>query len=734
MAFDIALDTNNLVNLLGELKTKVDSLQHWEIQQELDDIRNTYSSMLRYMVMDVDDPASSQLLNSLIRRTYSVSDRIKRIERVKKHGGDKYVLALQQVSPFSLSEFLQVMEEYGGQLSSLNEVELRETKRERIGSELMAKHDATLVKLFEWVWTSDVWRKSDYEVAEAILNSAHILDMDKAVFVSGVTLGLLEMFDEKKMMLLLDAYLKSNDEVCQRAIVGLLLVLRKYDSRLPNYPELVSRITIYSDDPHFVKNLFTVLMQLQFSKLTDKITDKMRNDIIPTIIRSKKFNKSNPNISDFGSEFTQNGENPEWYDSKVDSRASAKIREMGELQLEGADVYMGTFSYMKSNSFFNKLPHWFYPFTLDLPDLAGAKSMLEKSSSLFKMMLTSSPLCYSDRYSLCLMLSSAGSMAEQLMNQQLSAELDSEEKASLMEEGLNYTPKPSDISRFYIYDLYRFFKSFPAKIEFDDVFAESDVNFSPMNTSSLHFMKSYRDEMLMLGEFFMRKGFYSDALEIFSELKSEAKDNLDHLWQKIGFCHQRLGDNANALRSYLMAETYDPSSLWTIKHLANVAFDSSHYDIAERCIDSIIESSPDNLKWLNRKVECMFINKRYSESLPLLYKIDFLADKSSQTHNRLALALLLSGDVNKATTMLCDYFDENPDDSTSALLLAFIHVLYSRSSDAFRLLCQVREMKTDITAFHADYWRYANMFFSVGLSSEKARLMYDAVLLLDMRR
>ena len=207
---------------------------------------------------------------------------------------------------------------------------------------------------------------------------------------------------------------------------------------------------------------------------------------------------------------------------------------------------------------------------------------------------------------------------------------------------------------------------------------------------------------------------------------------MDHLWQKIGFCHQRLGDNANALRSYLMAETYDPSSLWTIKHLANVAFDSSHYDIAERCIDSIIESSPDNLKWLNRKVECMFINKRYSESLPLLYKIDFLADKSSQTHNRLALALLLSGDVDKATTMLCDYFDENPDDSTSALLLAFIHVLYSRSSDAFRLLCQVREMKTDITVFHADYWRYANMFFSVGLSSEKARLMYDAVLLLDM--
>ena len=55
MAFDKALDTNNLVNLLGELKTKVDSLQHWEIQQELDDIRNTYSSMLRYMVMDVDD-------------------------------------------------------------------------------------------------------------------------------------------------------------------------------------------------------------------------------------------------------------------------------------------------------------------------------------------------------------------------------------------------------------------------------------------------------------------------------------------------------------------------------------------------------------------------------------------------------------------------------------------------------------------------------------------------------
>lgn len=733
MAFDKALDTDNLVGLLGNLKTRVDTLQDWELLQEMEDIRNTYSTMLRYMVMGVDDPASSQLLNSLVRRTYSVSDRLSRLERVKKHSGNKYVQTLQSVASLSLVDLFSIMEDYGRQLALLEEgAEQRESKRERAEAELMSRHDNTLVQMFEWVWTSDVWRKSDYEVADAVLNSEHVLDMDKAVLVSGVTIGLLEMFDERKLMLLLDAYLCSNVEVCQRAVVGLLLVLRKYDSRLHNYPDLKARIAIYSDDPRFVKNLFTVLMQLQFSKLTDKITDKMRNDIIPTIIRSKKFNKANPDLVDLGSELTRNGENPEWYDDKIDSKASAKIREMGEMQLEGADVYMGTFSYMKSNPFFGKLPHWFYPFTLDLPELESVRRMLEKSSSpIFKMMLTSSPLCYSDRYSLCLMMSSAGSMAEQLMSQQLSAELDSEEKASLMEGGLKFEPKPSDISRFYIYDLYRFFKSFPAKSEFDDVFAESAVCFSPIATSALHFMESYRDEMLVHGEFLMRKGFYSDALEIFNELKSDAKDDGAHLWQKIGFCYQRLGDNANALRCYLMAESLDPASMWTLKHLATVAFDSSHYDIAERCVDTIIESSPDDMKWLSKKAECMFVGRRYSESLQLLYKIDFLAEKSSQTHNRLALTLLLSGDGVKAETMLGDYLVENPKDVTSALLLAFIYVMELRYDDAFRLLRQAKGLCVDVEEFRTAYWKYADMLVVAGLSLEKSRLMYDAVLMLD---
>ena len=48
MAFDMALDTNNLVDLLGELKTKADTLQDWEMRQELDDICNTYSSSFVY--------------------------------------------------------------------------------------------------------------------------------------------------------------------------------------------------------------------------------------------------------------------------------------------------------------------------------------------------------------------------------------------------------------------------------------------------------------------------------------------------------------------------------------------------------------------------------------------------------------------------------------------------------------------------------------------------------------
>lgn len=79
----------------------------------------------------------------------------------------------------------------------------------------------------------------------------------------------------------------------------------------------------------------------------------MREEIIPEMLK----NVSSMRNMRFG--FEENEEenddkNPDWADAFEQSGLGDKLREMNELQLEGADVYMSTFAALKSYPFFGK--------------------------------------------------------------------------------------------------------------------------------------------------------------------------------------------------------------------------------------------------------------------------------------------------------------------------------------------------------------------------------------------
>ena len=59
-----------------------------------------------------------------------------------------------------------------------------------------------------------------------------------------------------------------------------------------------------------------------------------------------------------------------------------KLRELGELQMSGADVYMSTFSQLKQFPFFRKISHWFYPFDPQYRDIAKLSLGNDEQKSL----------------------------------------------------------------------------------------------------------------------------------------------------------------------------------------------------------------------------------------------------------------------------------------------------------------------------------------------------------------
>ncbi|MDE7154851.1 MAG: hypothetical protein K2N79_01010, partial [Muribaculaceae bacterium] len=55
-------------------------------------------------------------------------------------------------------------------------------------------------------------------------------------------------------------------------------------------------------------------------------------------------------------------ENPEWMEVLEKSGVADRLKEMTEIQEEGGDVFMSTFSNLKNYTFFNEISNWFLPF------------------------------------------------------------------------------------------------------------------------------------------------------------------------------------------------------------------------------------------------------------------------------------------------------------------------------------------------------------------------------------
>lgn len=96
-----------------------------------------------------------------------------------------------------------------------------------------------------------------------------------------------------------------------------------------------------------------------------------------------------------------NDMNPDWEDAFEKSGLGDKLREMNELQLEGADVYMSTFAALKNYPFFREVHNWFYPFSKQQSNVLKAmKQAGNQGGSLLDLILQSGFFSNSDKYSL----------------------------------------------------------------------------------------------------------------------------------------------------------------------------------------------------------------------------------------------------------------------------------------------------------------------------------------------
>ena len=174
-----------------------------------------------------------------------------------------------------------------------------------------------------------------------------------------------------------------------------------------------------------------------------------------------------------------------------------------------------------------------------------------------------------------------------------------------------------------------------------------------------------------------------------------------------------------------MSDNLQPNSKWTVKHLAAVAFETKNYGTAERYYDQLLEADDENLKFLQMKARCLFETRCYAEAVPVLYKFDYLSDKSVASQYMLALALLLSGETDKSADVLVSCHADNPDAADVAMLLAHVRFIQGHVADAYALY---RQYYSGDGSFAGLFWDKVDLFEEVlGADRRNFNLVYDAV-------
>lgn len=621
-----------ICNFLAEKRLKEALLQlesflwqcsDWNIKSHVEEIQSAYTLMLQYFRQGVDDQKRNTVYQKLLTDTWEIADQAQMImlNEASTHQVFEYSRKFKsgELKKTGLTQILYILESHSDNLAVAKLV-----STDQVDSTLKVYEEA-LKNMFLQTWTNFSWSTEDEENAKAILLSSTTPVNGKCLLVSSVTLSLMECFDIKKMMWLTDAYQHENLLIKQRALIGLIIAMFLYKSRILLYPKFCAKMDTLEEDSSLKEDVSQLNLQFLLCQETEKIDRKMREEIIPGMMKSvKKMEEFNLDMDTSDEE--NNGLNPDWKKAIEESELDKKLIEMNNLQAEGADIYMSTFTPLKGYPFFREIQNWFYPF--DKTHSSVIKMVNEKegdNDTVLNVILSSGALCNNDKYSLFLtvgqlppaqqkmILSQLGSQEKEMLKEQLNENQDSGKLAQ-------------EISNQYLHDLYRFFKLNPRHYEFRDIF---DEKLQLFQLPILNKMLYDSNNLYFMTDFFFKKERWQEASDILQELIDLGTNNTNaDLYQKQGFAFQKQKKYLEAISAYQKADAIVADNAWTNRQLAICYRLSRNYQEAITYYRKAAAVDPDNRNITYYMAICLAENKEYDEALNHFFKLDFIENDS----------------------------------------------------------------------------------------------------------
>lgn len=714
------LDNRQLALALKHLRTMVDSTTQWDMKEAFNRLDTSYGYLLQYLSQGVSDPQRDTILSQIFAEAYELTDKTV-IALAAEQSTHLFYLRHQEYSGRSLEAMLTEYKAEHSKSALINPDDINTT----VSINILKRCEAIESDIFNKVWSSFPIENADIGVLASALRDNELPSHLKSLILSALMLGLTKFFDAPKLKLLIDSYtFIDDDEPKLRALINAVIILYLYRNRINYYSDLLSSLDEIQKLPSFTSDMQLIFTRLIHSRNTDNISRKMREGIMPELQKMSPdlFNKikgKSPgtiNIDEIE-------ENPQWQEWLDKSGITKKLEEFNEIQLEGGDVFISTFSKLKSYPFFNTLSNWFLPYHDNCSAVTSAfGGKKHPLTALFKVMPI---LCDSDKYSMLLSIASAPESQRNMMFSQFEAQR--EQFQDLQSEEAQSVIKMRDIIvNRYIQDLYRFFKLYSRRREFKSIFDTS------INLTEVDCLKEYLSDtptLSVIAEFYFKNGFYNDAITFYRRMVANHDAN-PHVYQKIAYAYQSLGKYREALKNYSRYELVDSSDAWNTRQMAQCYRSLREIDKAIECYNRALEMSPQSVNLCLNLGHCYLDKGDYDNALHQYYKADFMPKAKHRAWRPIAWCSFLTGKHEQAV----NYYEKiiNDDTPTSQDYLNYGHLLQSMG----RIAEAIEKYRKSLAMENNDEEAFAQLYIAdakymvnkLGVAPGDYALLLDATL------
>ncbi|MDE6756637.1 MAG: tetratricopeptide repeat protein [Muribaculaceae bacterium] len=653
--FDRMLSQGRLHEAITMLKSISEKKMLWEVTDRITRVEEAYRYMLRYAMEGVEDPHRDVIYNNIKNDLRMLYDRLKRLVNIQS-SATLYYTTLRAGNVPAVAD---ACSSYRKLLHGNDAFSIAAGVSQGVTA---VELESAETSLFESVWVNFPYSGDDENALNALMGDASIPAHVKILVISALMLGSMEFFDSRRALVLANVYASeaSGEQIRMTALTALLLSL--YVNRGKEFPpELSARISVLRDMASWRQDIKTVYLELIRTRDTERITTKLRDEIVPEMIKMKpEIDKRIKADYEQGVDPSELEENPEWQDFLESSGIADRMKELSEIQEEGGDVLMGTFSQLKSYPFFYNPANWFRPFYADSPVVA---QLGDDTNVLGELIAQSFFMCDSDKYSFVLAFASMPEAQRNMMISQIKAQ--NINAAEIQNASLNLsTDTRKNVVNKYVQNLYRFFRLFRRRSDFKDPFA-SEINLIDVKPLQSDFMED--STLQLVGEFYFKHQYYKEAFGVFKLREAHIFPDAT-LYQKLGYCQQRLGNTESAIKYYEQSELLTGNSLWTTKRLAAAHKQMGNFKEALGYYNRLDAMQPDKFATSLNIGQCQMALGQYAEASKAFYKAHYLDERSEKPMRLLAWSLLMQKDLdasqgiydkilNTTTTQPLDYLN-----------------------------------------------------------------------------